>query len=222
MKITSISVQARNKDRVNVSVDGKYRFSLDILQVSDLGIKIGNEYSEEQLLELEQESSFGKLYGRALEYCLSRPHSAQEVRQYLQRKTRPTRTKTGELKPGMSQVIVDRVYARLEARGYLNDAAFARYWVDNRRQVKGASRRRLSQELRQKGVAPAVIDEALAASDRSDDDELQKVIAKKRARYPDEHKLVAYLLRQGFGYSDIRAALSDAGSTPAEDSGTDW
>ena len=115
MKITDISVQARNPDRVNVSVDGKYRFSLDILQVTELGVKIGKDYTEEELTELEDESQFGKLYGRALEYTMMRPHSAREVRDYLWRKTRTTKVKvrgTNEIRerPGVSQVIADRVY----------------------------------------------------------------------------------------------------------------
>jgi regulatory protein len=79
MIITAIGVQARNKDRVNVSVDGKYRFSLDMFQVIELGIKVGKSYDEAELTTLEEESQFGKLYGRALEYCLMRPHSAREV-----------------------------------------------------------------------------------------------------------------------------------------------
>jgi len=53
-----------------------------------------------------------------------------------------------------------------------------------------------------------VIHQALAQSRRTDEDELAKVIAKKRPRYPDEQKLIAYLLRQGFVYDDIRAALT--------------
>ncbi|HEU4830551.1 MAG TPA: hypothetical protein VFS65_00050, partial [Candidatus Saccharimonadales bacterium] len=74
MKITSLSLQARDKNRVNVSVDGVYRFSLDVFQVGELGLKIGKEYEESELLALESESQFGKLYARALEYCLMRPH----------------------------------------------------------------------------------------------------------------------------------------------------
>lgn len=208
MKITAISLQARNKDRVNVSVDGKYRFSLDVLQVGDLGLKVGQEYTDEQLAEFEQASAYGKLYAQALEYCLSRPHSELEVVQYLRRKTQPTRAKDGELRPGMSQEIADQVLVRLKERRYIDDTEFTRYWVENRRQIKGASRRRLTQELRHKGVAPAVIDEALAGSERCDEDELQKVIAKKRSRYPDEQKLIAYLARQGFQFDDIKRALS--------------
>jgi hypothetical protein len=41
MKITGITAQQRDKNRINVMVDGKYRFSLDILQLGDLGIKVG-------------------------------------------------------------------------------------------------------------------------------------------------------------------------------------
>lgn len=205
--VTAITIQARNPDRVNVSVDGKYRFSLDVLQVGDLGVKIGNDYSEQQLQEFERESEYGKLYARALEYCLSRPHSQSEVREYLRRKTRPVRGKDGQLRPGVSQQNADRVLDRLKERGYINDAAFARYWVENRRQTKGASRRRLEMELRQKGVSSQQIADALAATERSDAGELQKVIAKRRARYTDEQKLIAYLARQGFAYDDIKTAL---------------
>ena len=87
MKITGISAQKKNQQRLNIMVDGSYRFSLDLFQYADLGIKIGNEYSEEELVQLETESQFGKLYARALEYCLMRPHSAREVRDYLYRKS---------------------------------------------------------------------------------------------------------------------------------------
>src|SRR5258708_5647739 len=109
MKITAITSQQKDLNRINVMVDGKYRFSLDIFQLSDLGIKVGKEYSEAQLMELETESQFGKLYARTLEYCLIRPHSAREVKDYLYRKTRDTKVRsrrTGELKnrPGVSQV----------------------------------------------------------------------------------------------------------------------
>ncbi len=209
MKITDISLQAKNKDRVNVSVEGTYRFSLDVFQVGELGLKIGNDYSEEELNKLETESQFGKLYGRALEYCLMRPHSAKEVRDYLYRKTRDTPTKTGELRKGVAPEITTRVFDRLSERGYIDDEKFTHYWVENRNLTKGTSRRKLIAELRAKGVNQSIIDEQLADSDRSDKDELTKIIIKKRNRYPDEQKLMQYLARQGFSYDDIKTALSE-------------
>lgn len=212
MKITAITAQAKDKNRVNIMVDGHYRFSLDIFQYADLGIKVGKEYTEEELNELEQESQFGKLYARTLEYCLMRPHSAKEVRDYLWRKTRTTKVKTrqGELKerPGVSMVLTDRVFDRLVEKGYIDDEKFTRYWVENRSLTKGVSRRKLTAELRTKGVEQSIIENALRATERSETDELTKVIAKKRARYPDDQKLMTYLAGQGFSYDDIKRAIS--------------
>ncbi len=215
MKITDISLQVRNPDRVNVSVDGKYRFSLDILQVTELGIKIGREYSEEELVELENESQFGKLYARALEYTMMRPHSAKEVRDYLWRKTRTTRVRVPDSneyreRPGVSQEIADRVYDRLEQKGYLNDENFARYWVENRNTRKGISKRKLIAELRTKGVDSVVIEQALQNSPREEKDDLRNILEKKRYKYDDEQKLIAYLMRQGFPYDAVRDALADS------------
>lgn len=213
MKITDISQAVRNPDRVNISVDGKYRFSLDIFQLTELGIKVGKEYTEEELTEIEQESQFGKLYARALEYCLMRPHSAREVRDYLWRKTRETRTrnrKTGEIKTreGVSQESAERTFNRLVERGYINDETFARWWVENRNQRRGSSLRKLQSELQAKGVDRSIIDKVVGESLRNDDEELAKVIAKRAGRYKDEQKLIAYLARQGFAYDDIKRALS--------------
>ncbi len=237
-KITSISVQARNPNRVNISIDGKYRLSLDVYQVTELGIKNGAEVTPEEIAKWEEESTFGKMYARALEYCMLRPHSAREVRDYLWRKTLTKRVRSQESgvrkskpkktggadsddsylmthasrsieKPGVSQTIADRVYDRLLARGYIDDEKFTRWWVENRQTRKGASRRQLTAELRGKGVDTATIDMVLSSMTRRDADELQKVIAHKRSRYDDSQKFISYLQRQGFMYDDIRSALAD-------------
>ena len=207
MKITNLTSQQKDRNRINVFVDGKYRFSLDIFQVSELGIKVGGEYSEEELVDLETESQFGKVYTRALEYCLSRPHSAKEIRDYLYRKTRDTRTKTGDMKKGVLTVVTQRVFDRLAERGYINDEKFTKFWLENRNLKKGASQRKLVAELRGKGIEQSVIEHFLAQSERTDGNELQKIITKKRARYTDDQKLMSYLARQGFSYDDIRRAL---------------
>ncbi|HEU0266405.1 MAG TPA: RecX family transcriptional regulator [Candidatus Saccharimonadaceae bacterium] len=227
MKITAISAQVRNPDRVNISIDGKYRFSLDIFQLADLSIKVGRELDETELAELEQESEFGKLYTRALEYTMLRPHSAREIRDYLWRKTRPrkylkkTYSKKGSSfdrgnksasriveTTGVSKEIAERVFDRLQQKGYVDDEKFTRFWVENRNQRKGMSQRKLAAELHAKGVESSIIDAALANTERNDADELKKIIAKKRNKYADEQKLMAYLARQGFRYDDIKDALA--------------
>lgn len=214
MKITGLTSQQKDPNRINVMVDGKYRFSLDISQVVLLGVKVGRECSEAELAEIEGESQFGKLYARALEYCLMRPHSAREVRDYLWRKTRETKyksRKTGEIKSreGVAPELADRVFEKLVEKSYVDDEKFTRFWVENRNLTKGVSRRKLEAELRSKGVPQEIIAQQLASTDRSDDEELRKVVAKKQGKYPDRQKFLQYLARQGFSYDDITRVLSD-------------
>ncbi len=208
MKISSITSQKRDNNRVNILVDGKYRFSLDTYQLVELGVKTGNEYSEEELIALEQESQFGKIYSRALEYCLMRPHSVREVQQYLYKKTRPKRDKSGELRPGIAPEITSRVFERLIEKGYVDDNKFARFWIENRFVNKGVSKRKLRSELITKGINSTIINQLLSETERNDTDEIQKIISKKRSHYPDDKKLTAYLARLGFDYDEIKSAIN--------------
>jgi len=208
MKITAITAQVKDKNRVNVMVDGAYRFSLDIFQVGDLGIRVGKDYTEEELTRLEEESLFGKLYARTLQFCMMRLHSAKEIQDYLWKKTRDTRTKTGEIRKGVPESITARVFARLIEKGYVNDELFARHWVENRHLSKGASARKLIAELRTKGIEGQLIEKIMQETARDDIQELEKMIAKKRQKYTDEQKLIQYLARQGFAFDDIKTALA--------------
>lgn len=207
MKITSISSQIRNSNRVNVSVDGKYRFSLDCYQVTELGLRVGDEYEESDLASLEQESQFGKIYSRTLEYCLIRPRSEKEIREYLYRKNIPRRDRLGNIKPGIPKEITDRVIGRLTEKKYIDDQVFATFWIENRSITKGSSQRKLIAELKSKGISDQIIDIVTGNSNRSDEEEIKKIIIKKRSRYPDDQKFITYLSRLGFSYDDIKKSL---------------
>lgn len=220
--ITDIKEAVRDQDRLNIYIDGKFFCSLALSQVVDLKLKIGRVLTDEELVGLKRASEFGKLYQRALEYALLRPHSQKELRDYLKKKTlsrtiRVKNKKTGEyqtkLKEGFDASLVEPVLARLIERGYVDDERFARLWVENRSVRKGVSRKKLRLELQAKGVAQDIIENCLSEGIRNEQEELAKVIAKKAKKYPDEQKLIQYLLRQGFNYSDILDALSAASSS---------
>lgn len=220
--ITDIKEAVRDQDRLNIYIDGKFFCSLALSQVVDLKLKIGRVLTDEELIELKRASEFGKLYQRALEYALLRPHSQKELRDYLKKKTlsrtiRVKNKKTGEyqtkLKEGFDASLVEPVLARLIERGYVNDERFARLWIENRSVRKGVSQKKLRLELQTKGVAQDIIENCLSEGVRNEQEELAKVIARKAKKYPDEQKLIQYLLRQGFNYSDILDALSAASSS---------
>lgn len=211
--ITQLTAGLQNPNRVNVFVDGKFTLSLDVSQVIDFGVKVGEKLSEERLQELQRASEFGKLYQRALEWALTRPHSVRETRDYLKRrqqKRAQTNRKriSDELKPypEIKDAVIKLVLERLQERGYIDDRKFAEYFVENRFTKKGVSRKRLELELRKKGVAEEIIESALTESVRDERTELEKMIQKKWRRY-DKVKLISYLVRQGFRYDDAKEAV---------------
>lgn len=121
--ITDIKQAVKNPNRANIFVNGKYRFSLDIFQLTNLDVKVGAIFDEQEIAVLEQQSEFGKLYALALNYCLMRPHSEKEIRDYLWRKTLTKKLrnrKTGEFyeKKGVSLESVEQVLARLKEKIY--------------------------------------------------------------------------------------------------------
>lgn len=212
MIVTAINLQTKNRNRVNIMIDGEYKLSLDVYQLGILGIRVGDVVSQNDIDKLQEESSFGKLYTQALKYCLMRPHSSQEIKDYLFKKTLDRKVKnykTGEInnRQGVNSKISDRVYNRLVDKGYVDDEKFACWWIRNHKINTGISIRKLHQELSAKRVSNDIIDMVLAQSDRDDNCEIIKIINKKRSRYPDENKMIAYLSRQGFSYEDIKHGL---------------
>lgn len=210
LKITNLKQGVKNPERVNVFVNGRYSFSLDIAQVVDLKIKVGEMLSAEKLAELKKASEFGKTYQRALEWVLVRPRSEREARDYLRRAKFKTSSAGALARGGGSREdfgdFSAEIVSRLIDKGYLDDRKFARWYVENRFIKKGVSQKRLAMELRGKGIASEIINEVLGG--RDDEAEIRKIIARKRAKYDDE-KLLAYLCRQGFSYELAKSVLME-------------
>ncbi|MDR3297969.1 MAG: RecX family transcriptional regulator [Candidatus Nomurabacteria bacterium] len=214
--VSKITEAVKDKNRVNVFINDKFYCSLDISQLAELSLKVGQVISVEEWERLKKASDFGKLYVRALEYVMMRQRSVKEMRDYLKRKTfdrrvRVKNPKNGEyqtkLKEGFDEALVELVMERLISRGYVDDRRFTEVWVENRNVGKGISRRKLVVELRQKGIDQKMIEDVLGGTARNDADEMRKIIVKKRGKY-DDNKLKQYLMRQGFSYDNIQEVLS--------------
>ena len=211
MEVTKLSSQIKNPDRINIFLNNKYEFSLDISQVIDLAVKPGNIYSDEEVVVLRREGEFSKYYTKAMVYSLARPRSTREISDYLYRQTR---TKTylvkGERREriGMAPELSQRIINKLIEKKYLNDENFARYWVENRNLKKGISERTLKQELLKKGVSQKIVNTVIENSERNDEEELKKVIAKRRHRYESDDKFIKYLMSKGYQYYQIQEVLS--------------
>jgi len=225
-KITALKPAVRTENRVNVFINEKFAFSLDLSQIVEYKLKIGKVLTPEEIEKLKHASIFGKLYASTLEWVLIRPRSVKETRDHLRLKLlkqneenkRREKNKTylkenPELKSRAKELKIytkkleifssediEAVIKKLLEKNYLNDKTFANFYVENRFLKKGISERRLREELRKKGIDPALIAEALETSSRDPEAEIEKIIKKRAKKYSSPEKLLAYLLRQGFPY----------------------
>lgn len=211
--ITKLTPGMKDKNRVNVFLDGNFAFSLDLAQVVEFDVKVGQSVDAERLKSLKNASEFGKLYQRTLEWVLTRPHSVREVQDYFRRRKlkrcqlNRQRVREGKKElPPIQDEHVEMVTERLIAKGYINDQKFALFYIENRRVRRGISQKRLRLELKRKGVSDEIIHEALAKQPRDEQEEIQKMITKKRRKYND-YQLVGYLVRQGFDYQMAKTAV---------------
>ncbi|MBP9820566.1 RecX family transcriptional regulator [Candidatus Saccharibacteria bacterium] len=196
MKITKLSVQVKNTDRVNVFIDNKYTLSLTLNQILEQKLKVGLELDQSDVNILQKLSQDGKVRARALEWVLLRPHSQKELKQYLQKK---------QIQPEL----IDSICNEFVSKKYINDKAFAYWWADNRsRKLK--SDRFIKLELIQKGVDTQIVSQVID-DDNSQNSRLKELIKQKKrqTRYQDLLKLKQYLLGKGYSYSDIADALAE-------------
>ncbi len=222
MIITKLTPGVHDSNRVNIFVDGRFNFSLNIAQVVDLGIKVNQQVTPEQLKKYRQASEFGKLYQSTLEWLLARPRSIFETRQHLkqrlmkrkiinrrivQERAQNHNAKRKEL-PLFTEEDIEAVIARLKERSYLDDERFARYFLENRNVARGVSNKKLRLDLQKKGIDKKLIEQLMAENIRSDDEEIKKIIAKKAKKY-DRNQLIAYLVRHGFGYQLAQDAVDE-------------
>ena len=112
---------------------------------------------------------------------------------------------------------------RYDEVGLIDDAAFAKAWVNSRHLSRGLARRALANELRQRGVDPELVDEALDELDGETEAATARALVDRKLRsmsgVPPEavfRRLVAMLARKGYPAGVAIGAVKDALAAQAE------
>ena len=106
---------------------------------------------------------------------------------------------------------MDAAVERMKELGYLNDTAFARFWVDSRQAATPRSRRYVSFELQRRGVDRETAEDAvadIADVDVAYDAAQRRLRALRGLDRPAfERRLGAFLSNRGFGYGVARQVI---------------
>ncbi len=194
MRITALQPQTNTQDRINLFVDDQFLLGVSALIVLQMGLRVGQELSPDQLEQLSQEEAIQQATNRILNYLSFRPRSREEVRRYLRKKETPPE-------------LIDTVIQRLDDLNLINDQSFTEFWVESRERSNPKGAQALKNELRLKGVKRELVDELV--SDEQDEDRALRAGRKKAAllaRQPEmdfktfRARLGPFLQRRGFSY----------------------
>jgi regulatory protein len=201
-RITAIETQQRDPERVNVFLNGSFAFGLPALAAVQESLRVGDVLGEEQIARLRALDEQAKAVNAAMNLLAMRPRSEREIRDRLKRKGYPPET-------------IDAAVTKLEGWRYLDDEAFARFWVENREANKPRGRRLLEQELRLKGVDRETIRQTIAETDLDETAAALNLGRNKLRTYgklePEvaRRRLGAFLGRRGYGYDVIKPVIDE-------------
>ncbi len=195
-KLTDITLQSKNIDRVNLFVDGKFYAGVSRIAVYNHKLTVGMEIDEKILDKVIFDSDKDK----AFDYALT----------YIARYTPTAKILTGKLyDKGYGKLVVDYTVDKCKKYGYIDDGEYARSYVALNSAVKGKNR--LRAELKAKGIEDALIDKALEGLKQTAS---CSEVAKKHSKNQDVHdpkyraKLIRFLQYRGYEWEDISQALA--------------
>ena len=195
--ITAIVAQERNKERVNLFVDGEFYAGVSLETVLKLRLKAGEETDAKKLSEIIAETERTEAIQKAGDYALKTLKTKRQVKDYL-------------LKKGYSEDVVWYCVDKLKEYGYIDDKNYSQRFIESTSKTQG--KRLIEYKLMMKGVKKEDI-EAAYENAETDDNENAKRLAEKYLKNKEKTrenilKAYKYLLGRGFSYEQAEYAVS--------------
>ena len=197
--ITKIEPQ-KNKKRVNVHLDHKFGFGLDLENYVKLGLKVEQELDEKEIAEIVRKAEFQKVYDNILKFASLRPRSRREFELWLR-------------KHKVHESLHEDLFIKLKQLDLIGDEKFASWWIQQRTTFRPRGKKALFMELRQKGVKRDIIENALNDADINETSQAKKLFEKNKYKwekldeYDARRKASSFLQRKGFGWDVINEII---------------
>ncbi len=198
---------------MSIFVDGEFAFGVDADLLVEFQLYEGAELDDDGLARVRAESERRKARERAYRLLATRDRSEHEMR-----------TRLKEI--GFGPDVIEQTVAKLRNQGYLNDRRFAVNFARSQLATHPVGRRELEWRLRNKGLADAIVAEAVEAAYRERDERtLALELARARMRrYRNElgeckvkKRVADFLARRGFGWEIISDVLEQWQNLQSQD-----
>ena len=193
-------ITAINKDKkhlTKISLSSGEELLLDSDLCAEKALKCGMELESEELKELKYESDYKRAKSRALWYLDRMDHTEKALFDKL-------------IKAGFNKRATAEVMANLVEFGLVDDRRYAERYAQ-RLTESNVSKREATHKMYLKGIPYDLAKEVLDELDTDEESQLAELIERKYAyKLNGENgteKVFAALVRRGFSYSAVRAAL---------------
>lgn len=200
-RITKIS-QQKNKNRVNIYLDYKFGFGLDLENFLKHNLKVGQELTEDEIEKVKAKGDLAKLSEKLLQFAYARPRSRWEIENWFYRK------KVGER-------FRSKLIKKLKKLELIDDQKFAEWWIRQRTEFRPRSIQELTSELVKKKVDKSVINKALENAELDEVSLARRMLEKQKHKWEEIEndkqrfqKMSQYLARKGYGWDVIKKAIS--------------
>lgn len=195
-KITSLTIQEKNKNRCNIYIDGDFFMALPIELAYKYSLKEGLELDKDLIDEIVLEKEKSEALSKAINYVSKSLKTKKQVITYLSGK-------------GFSQQTIDYCIAKLKEYSYIDDYEYAKRFIEYNSINQG--KHLISYKLMMKGVRKQDIEKAYEEIEVNSK-ENALMVAEKRLKNKEItqevlSKTYRYLISKGFSYDDANYAI---------------
>ncbi|MDF2986360.1 MAG: regulatory protein RecX [Eubacterium sp.] len=200
MKISSIEFNERITSMATVYLENNVSFCLPKKRIQLLELVEGKSLSEETLNYILDTEVYASAKSSAVNYLALKLRTSFEVRQKLQ-------------EMGYDENTIEKVIGNLNEINYIDDNNYAQKYLREKTRLKPKSARLLSMELKQKGIADEIINNAFEEFELDEGEVALELLRKRYSRhtaFDDKliQKMKSFLMSRGFNYSQISRAIS--------------
>lgn len=201
--ITKIEIQKKNKERVNIYLDGEYAFSISAELIYKENIKVKDVVDVERLKSVADKESYIRCKNSALKTIERSYKTEKEVIEKLKIK-------------GYEQKHIEESIKFLKEYKFLNDDYYAEAFIRDKLSSKGSQR--IRQELIKKGISRDTIEKKLYGIDKDTEKNTARELANKKLRviqksekdtYKISGKLYRFLISRGYTYDVVKEVVKD-------------
>lgn len=197
-KITSLSVQKNNKNRVNVFIDDEFSAGLSLESVYKYSLKVGLELDKEKLNQIVSENEKADAITKATAYISKAIKTKRQVKDYL-------------IKKGYSEELAYQVVDKLKEYGYIDDKEYSKRYIESTQKTQG--KRLVEYKLMSKGVKKEDIESAYNQSEveyeKSARSLAEKYLKNNEITKENLMKAYRYLIGRGYSYDQADYALKE-------------